>query len=208
MASTMPGKDIRIPLSGSYAGQESMGRLYGSGPQMVILSNMNTNNQAEWEPLINPLTSSGYAVLTYDYVDPHNDQSDVLVDVIAFAKLSGAEMVVLIGASRGGVTSMQVAIKLNADSALVGAVALSAPVEHEGVVFFSNAELGWIKVPKLLINTEHDECAAGTIQMFGLITAPKTMIFYDGNEHGTDIFTTKRGALVAVLVNFVDSVMT
>ncbi len=102
---------------------------------------------------------------------------------------------------------MQIAAKYDADATVVGAVAISAPVEYEGTVFFNDDELGRIKVPVLLINTEHDECAAGTRQMFGLISAPKTMLFYDGSEHGTEILATKRELLVMALANFVDSVM-
>jgi pimeloyl-ACP methyl ester carboxylesterase len=102
---------------------------------------------------------------------------------------------------------MQIVAQPGADTTLVGAVAISAPLEHEGVVFFHDDELGRIKVPTLLINTEHDECAVGTRQIFDLISAPKTMIFYDGSEHGTEIFATKREALLTTLVNFVDSVM-
>ncbi len=207
MASIQNIQHINIPLSGMYAGRKSRGCLHGSGRNWVILSNMNTNNQNEWEPLINPLTSRDYAVLTYEYADPNNDQSQVLADVLSFTQGSGVETVVLIGASRGGVTSMQVASRPGTGDALAGVAAISAPVEYEGEVFFRADELGRIKVPTLLINTEHDECAAGTRQMFSLISAPKTMIFYDGNEHGTEMFVTKWEALVTALVNFVDTVM-
>ncbi len=78
-------QNISIPLSGMYAGRKSPGCLHGSGRNWLILSNMNTNRQNEWEPLVNTLTSRGYAVLTYDYIDPHNDQSQVLADALSFA---------------------------------------------------------------------------------------------------------------------------
>ena len=199
-------QDVSIPLTGIYEGRKSAGRMYGSGRKGVILSNMNTNEQNEWEPLVDPLVSKGYLVLTYNYIDPHSDQSGVLADVLTFVKQAGADTVLLIGASRGGVTSMQVAARPDLTGGLIGVTAISAPVDHQGELFFSRDDLARVRVPKLLINTEHDECAAGTSQMFELVSAPKTMIFYDGDEHGTEIFVTKKEALLNDLVNFAGKV--
>ena len=199
-------QDVSISLSGIYDGRSTAGRMYGSGRKAVILSNMNTNDQNEWEPLIVPSAHKDYFILTYNYINSHTDQSGVLADVLSFVKQAGADIIILMGASRGGVTSMQIAAKPDLYQGLAGVAAISAPVDHKGELFFSRDDLARIKIPKLLINTEHDECAAGTRRMFELVTAPKTMIFYDGAEHGTEIFATKKETLVADLVNFADRV--
>lgn len=102
---SLSGQTINIQLSGGNAGRSTGGSLYGSSETAVILSNMNTNNQIEWQPLLEPLLNGGYMVLTYDYINPQADQWDVLTDVISHIKTIGAKRIVLIGASRGGVTS-------------------------------------------------------------------------------------------------------
>lgn len=63
-------------------------------------------------------------------------------------------------------------------------------------------------MPKLLINTEHDECAAGTKQMFDMVPVPKKMDFYSGDAHGTAIFSTSEGArLIRRLNDFTSTVL-
>ena len=205
--STTQMRKVTIPLTGSYAGRTTEGRLYGGGPRAVILSNMNTNNQDEWQPLLKPLTAKGLMILTYDYPDPQSDQWEVLEDVLAFIRSQGAEKIVLIGASRGGVTSMQVLARSDTTDDVVGAASISAPVEHEGAVFFNSDELKNIAQPKLLINTEGDECALGTRQMYELILDPKEMTFYSGQAHGTEIFAVHCEDLVGKLVNFAEAVL-
>lgn len=202
------GKTVSIPLTDNRVRPLTGGVLYGSGNKAVILSNMNTNNQDEWRPLLGPLLDHGYLVLTYDYLDPQADQWDVLLEVIHFIKNSGADKIVLIGASRGGVTSMQVLARSAGLDDIVGVAAISAPVEHEGTVFFSQEELGRVGIPKLFINTEHDECATGTRRMYDLVPAPKEMVFYPGEAHGTEIFGSRAGdSLLRRLADFTRSVL-
>lgn len=202
------GKAVSIPLTGNRVRPLTDGILYGSGSRAVILSNMNTNNQDEWRPLLGPLLDNGYLALTYEYPDPQTDQWDVLLDVIDFIRNAGADKIVLIGASRGVVTAMQVSARSADLDHIVGVVAVSAPVEHEGTVFFSSEELGRVGIPKLFINTEHDECAPGTRQMYDLVPAPKEMVFYPGDAHGTEIFATASGeSLLKRLVGFTGSVL-
>lgn len=202
------GKNIDIPLNGNQAKSSTVGNIYGSGQRAVILSNMNTNNQDEWQPLLQPLFDRGHLILTYDYLDPQADQWDILGAVVQFIKNAGAERIVLIGASRGGVTAMQLLARSEDGYGIVGVAAVSSPVEHEGTVFFSPEELERVHLPKLFINTEHDECAAGTRQMYELVPAPKEMVFYPGSAHGTEIFQTASGAgLVRRLADFAGSLL-
>lgn len=198
-------RNVTIPLTRTNTGRTTEGRLYGGGPRAVILSNMNTNDQDEWRPLLDPLLSKGFMVLTYDYIDPRSDQWEVLEDALTFIRSQGAERIVLIGASRGGVTSMQVLARSDTTDDVVGAAAISAPVEHEGAVFFDDEELKGIRQPKLLINCEGDECAWGTRRMYELILEPKEMTFYPGDAHGTEIFAAHGELLVPKLVGFAES---
>jgi hypothetical protein len=45
------------------------GKLYGHGDIAIIFSNMDTNEQNEWNPIINDLISDRFIGLTYDYPD-------------------------------------------------------------------------------------------------------------------------------------------
>jgi pimeloyl-ACP methyl ester carboxylesterase len=179
------------------------GSLYGSGKTAVILSNMDTNDQTEWDGVVEGLVADTTMVLTYDYPQQQDDQSPILQQAISFVCAAGAKNVILVGASRGGVASIKVAAHSPVDPRLVGVVALSAPIEYEGMVFYSKEELGRIKIPKLLINSEHDDGASDTREMFQLFDEPKEMIFYPGDAHGTQLFAVEKQAIIAKLQDFI-----
>ncbi len=200
------GRNAIIPLTTSYEDKSTKGRYYGTGGNVVILSNMGTNNQDEWTPFVQSLPLDYCTVLTYDYLQHEEDQSHILEDVISFAQSGGGEKIVLIGAGIGGVASLKLAAHPAPDKAVIGVVSISAPLEHKEGVFYNKEELSQITIPKLLINTEDDECAAGTRQIYELMSEPKELCFYPGGAHGAEIFdTTHRSALIEKLNAFVNS---
>lgn len=199
-------QSVRIPLTGSYNDKISEGKLYGSGEHGIIFSNMDTNNQSEWTPVISKMVSDDYMILTYNYYQYEDDQSGILENAISFLKASGAKKIILIGASRGGVASLKVSAKTTMKDCIVGVVALSAPIEYEGTVFYSNDELCRIEIPKLLINSESDDGADDTRKMYELFKRPKEMILYPGAAHGTELFDEECESLVGRLKNFAESV--
>ncbi len=193
---------IPIPQS-SQDNKFTNGNIYGSGHMAIILSNMDTNDQSEWDAIIGDLISDGYMVLTYDYFQHMDDQSRTLEDAISFICDAGAKKIILIGASRGGVASIKVAARHIGNRSVVGVVAFSAPIEYEGTVFYSEGELSRIKIPKLLINSENDDGASDTRRMFELFENPKELLFYPGAAHGTELFDKERESIVTKLQNFI-----
>ncbi|WP_310599931.1 hypothetical protein [Desulfobulbus sp.] len=173
----------------------------------MIFSNMDTNNQDEWVPIIEALRSRGYMLLTYAYPCQADDQSGILRDAVAFVRSAGAEKIVLIGASRGGVASVKVATEAQPGDWLAGLAAISAPISYEGVTFYHDDELRRIRVPMLLVNSEHDMCAEGTCRMHEIVVASKELVLYPGAGHGTEIFNDSREALVERLTTFVARVL-
>lgn len=163
---------------------------------------MDTNNQDEWRPLIDQIRSNG-AILTYNYLQYAVDQSKVLEDVLSYAKRQGARRIILAGASRGGVASVKVAARLAVDRAIVGVVSFSAPIEYDGVRFFTREELARIPVPKLIICSEQDDCAEGTMEMFRLLSDPKKLCAYAGSAHGTDMFDAHRIVIADTIKQFI-----
>ncbi len=203
------GKPFIIPITKANTDKKSVnGYFYGSGDIAIIFSNMDTNDQKEWNPIINDLISDKYLGLTYTYTEQMDDQSGTLEEVISFACDMGAKKIVLIGASRGGVASIKVAARHVNNDSIVGVVAISAPIEYEGTVFYSNDELNRIKIPKLLINTERDDGADDNRKMIEILREPKELLLYPGDAHGTELFDKEREPIIKKLGSFIKCVTT
>ena len=200
-------KPFNLSLTKGNTKEKSVnGKLYGSGDMAIIFSNMDTNEQNEWKPMINELISDKYMGLTYDYPEYMDDQSEILEEVILFVLGLGAKKIVLIGASRGGVASIKVASRQVNNDNIVGIVAISAPIEYEGTVFYSDDELRGIKVPKLLLNSERDGGAEDNRKMLEIFNDPKELLFYSGDAHGTELFDNERKSVTNKLKGFIKSV--
>lgn len=199
-------KCVTIPITLSSPPRTTNGKLYGAGHKAIIFSNMDTNDQGEWEPAVNALLSDGYQILVYDYPEHVDDQSGTLEDAVSFIAAAGARKIILVGASRGGVASIKVAARNTNNDSIVGVVALSAPIEYEGTIFFYNHELSGIKIPKLLINSENDDGANDTGKMFELFEGPKELLIFPGNAHGTELFHQQGESIFKNLRYFAKSV--
>ena len=95
------------------------GRVFGTGTTAVVLSNMGDNDPGPWEHFAPLLAARGYTVLTYSYRYPLDTASFTpamaagtvpdLEGAIAYARAGGAQRLVLVGASLGGITVGKVA---------------------------------------------------------------------------------------------------
>ncbi|OPX96004.1 MAG: Alpha/beta hydrolase family protein [Syntrophorhabdus sp. PtaB.Bin006] len=197
---------VSIPIVQSNSSLTTDGKIYGSRERAVIFSNMDTNNQNEWSSIIELINSNDCMFITYNYVQYEVDQSTTLDSVVSFAKNLEVKQIILVGASRGGVASIKVAANMFDKDHIVGVVALSAPIEHEGIVFYNSEELSRIRIPKLLVNSESDECVAGTFKMYQLVNYPKELLIYSGEAHGTEIFLKDGKAFAQKLNDFISSV--
>ena len=199
--------DIEKPFKLSLKnGRSVIGKHYGSGDIAVIFSNMDTNEPNEWNPIINHLISDKRMGITYEYPEYLDDQSEILEEVIFFVRSLGAKINVLIGASRGGVASIKVAARNRDDDYIAGIVAISAPIEYEGTVFYSNEELRAITIPKLLLNSEGDGGAEDNRKMFEIFSEPKELLFYPGDAHGTEIFENEIKSITNKINDFIKSI--
>ena len=200
--------NIEKPFHLSLTNDRSVnGKLYGSGDIAIIFSNMDTNEQSEWKPIIGDLISNRSMGITYDYPEHLDDQSEILEKVISFSRSLGAKKIVLIGASRGGVATIKTAARHDHDDSVVGIIAISAPIEYEGTVFYSNDELRSIKIPKLLLNSEEDDGAEDNRKMIEAFSEPKSLLLYPGNAHGTELFVNERESVTTKINVFVKSVL-
>ncbi len=202
-------KSVFIPVSSTIADSDTAGdafitgSLYGRNPKAVIFSNMDTNCPDDWAPVVSELFRCGHMILTYNYYRTDRARTDDLRDAVAFIRTKGAEKIILIGASRGGVSAISVASDPNINYGIIAIAAISAPRVYEGTLFYSTEELRAIKVPKLLISSENEDWANDTHEMYKIFNEPKDMQFYQGNAHGTEIFLQHQEAMTERLVNFV-----
>ncbi|MDK2847595.1 MAG: hypothetical protein PWP34_948 [Desulfuromonadales bacterium] len=192
---------VKIP---SASGSPINGAFYGNGRNVVILSNMDPNDVESWAPIIPELVAQKLSVISYEYNRSGTDRLKDLIEVLDFAQSQGFSKIILIGACRGGVISIQAAANNNSNAGIVAVAALAVPIEYHGTIFYSSEELASISVPKLLINSEGDYSANDTRKIHEAFIEPKAISFYSGNEHGTDMFNNPnhKKALVQQLINF------
>ena len=127
--------------------------------------------------------------------------------MVSFARDLGAKKIILVGASRGGVASIKVASRQANNDTIVGIVAISAPIEYEGTVFYNNDELRRIKIPKLLLNSEKDGGAEDNRKMLEIFSEPKELFFYSGDAHGTELFENERKSVTTKINGFMKSAL-
>jgi hypothetical protein len=199
-------KSFSIPTTKANTVKKTInGFYYGSGDVAVIFSNMDTNDQTEWDPIINNLISDRYFGVTYTYTEHADDQSWALEEVISFVCGMGVKKIVLIGASRGGVASIKVAARNVNNNRIAGVVSISAPIEYEGTIFYSLEELSGIRIPKLLLNSEGDGGADDNRKMIEIFREPKELYFYPGDSHGTELFVNELESITDKIVSFIIS---
>ena len=194
-------------------GVELTGTLYGAGATAVVLSNMGDNDPASWDAFAPLLADRSYMVLTYKYRYPTNASRfdsgmanhtlDDLRAAIAFVGSAGAQRLVLVGASLGGMATAKAA----AIEKPVAMIVMAAPVDLVEYDYrVTPDELRSVEAPKLFIASEGDRTVpfAETKRMFELANDPKEFHSYPGAAHGVQLFKTEHGDdLMQRLVAFI-----
>jgi len=181
-------------------GTQLAGTLYGAGATAVVLSNMGDNDPAPWDAFAPQLADRGYMVLTYKYRYPTNTSRfdsgmanhtlDDLRAAIAFVRGAGAQRLVLVGASLGGMATAKAA----AIEKPVAMIVMATPVDLAEYDYrVTPDELRSVEAPKLFIASEGDRTVpfAETKRMFELAGDPKEFHSYPGAAHGVQLFKTE-----------------
>ena len=110
---------------------------------------------------------------------------------VHFVREEGAEKLILVGASLGGLASAELALESQAS----GIVVVAAPPGISDWGFEIEAADLETDIPKLFITAEHDPTvpASATRQLYDLAAEPKEWQTYPGYVHGTDLFETESG---------------
>ena len=193
-----------VPPPVSFAaadGTPVSGRLFGSGPTGVVLSNMGDNDPADWEGFAPHLAGERYSVLTYTYRYPARPRTltaematgalDDLLGAAAYLRSRGATRIVLIGASLGGMVTAKAAKGTRADAVAI----IAAPADRPDFdLSVAPADLRAVTGPKLFIASDNDAtvAAAETRTIFDRAPEPKTWRSFPGTAHGTQLLDTEQ----------------
>jgi pimeloyl-ACP methyl ester carboxylesterase len=194
------GERVTFPAAD---GPPVTGRLFGTGTRAAVLSNMGDNSPAHWERFAPSLVAKGYLVLTYAYRYPSPSRSisaqgarDAVNDLrgaVAFVRARGAQQVVLIGASLGGMVSAKAAGALGVN----GVAVIASPGDRPDFEMrIEPAELAAIKAPKLFVASDGDPTvpAAETRRLFDASPEPKRWQVFTSTAHGTQLLDTPLAA--------------
>jgi alpha/beta superfamily hydrolase len=183
------------------------GTLYGRGRTAVVLSHMSDGSQAEWAGFARVLAERGYMAFPFDFrgrgdsggsFDPPAAPVDLRA-AVAFARSEGAASVVLVGASMGAMASAKVA----AVEKPTAVVMIAGTTSWSGLEV-SDAELGAIAPPKLVISSERDEYISGTLHLYDASPEPREKYIYPGDLHGTELFREYGDDLTQRLLRFIE----
>ncbi len=188
------------------------GMQYGAGRTAVIFATTSDTHQATWASVAEGVAAAGYLALTFDFrfwqADDTRDISLMnaadadLLGAVAYARSQGAEQVVVIGASLGGLA----AAKIAAPAELDGLVVLGAPMGDPALtIAVTPEELAAATMPKLFILSANDTTvpAAKTQAMYDAAADPKDLLVFPSAQHATELLIGPHAAeLQAALLSF------
>ncbi len=173
------------------------GTLYGHGSTALIFSNQIDNVSSEWGGVPAQFAAHGYAALTYQYRDATDDTTRLadLRAAITFMQQHGAQKIVLIGASIGGLVTVAVAAQMQVQAIVL----LSAPDAY-GTILLNAAQVGQITAPALVVESDEDEYVPDAQQIYAWLISPKTLkIYANDDSHGVALFSNHADLFPLVL---------
>jgi pimeloyl-ACP methyl ester carboxylesterase len=192
------GSEVAIPVMPALPGGGGQtislqGTERGEGAVGVVLAHMLGSSQFSWQPLVEPLVSRDFHVLTFDFRghglsggdrNPSLAALDLRAAVDKLRSL-GATKIFVIGASMGGTAAVAVA----AEQKLEGVVSLSAPLKIDELD--AADAVGRLDEPSLFIAGEKDgEYTDAAKEFASRAPEPKRLqIIIGSGAHGTDLLS-------------------
>lgn len=175
----------------------------GSGPDVAIMSHGDTGTKEGFYRLVEPLASDGWRVIDYDARGvgnstggPEDDRPADLRAVVDYARDTGAESIVLLGASLGASLSIAMAGELDATAL----VSLSAPAlvfnAADAAVDLRDA------IPVMIAAAEGNEPYVSDARSLAA-TLGIDPVIASGDGHGTGMFGDNP-ELITQIVTFLD----
>jgi pimeloyl-ACP methyl ester carboxylesterase len=175
----------------------------GSGPDVAIMSHGDTGTKEGFYRLVEPLASDGWRVIDYDARGvgnstggPEDDRPTDLRAVVDYVRDTGAESIVLLGASLGASLSIAMAGELDATAL----VSLSAPA-----LVFNAADAATDlrdTIPVMIAAAEGNEPYVSDARSLAA-TLGIDPVIASGDGHGTGMFGDNP-ELITQIVTFLD----
>lgn len=176
-------------------GETLKGLIYGHSKKAAVFSHMYRDNKTDWQDFAEVIAAKDYMTLVYDFRG-HGDSSGTfeaakmpvdLAAAINFTVKQGAEKIVLLGASMGGMATIEEAARDHKH--ISGIVTVSSPLDW-GNLTITDKDLKALSMPKLFVNSDQDDFAEDTKHMYAVSAEPKQLHLYQGRAHGVELFTT------------------
>jgi len=177
-------------------GKKFAGTVYGTGETAIIMANMTTGGEVQWDPFVEVVDKQNFTTLTFNYLQAdYSGASQETRIVLKKLRESGYKRVICIGASLG-VTSCA---SLGREPETVGLVLIAGPN--------FGGSLAEAKYPKLFIAGALDQWARDTQAMYDRAAEPKTLVLFDENSaHGASLFySNDRDQFLTLLIDFVNA---
>ena len=175
----------------------------GSGPDVAIMSHGDTGTKEGFYRLVEPLAADGWRVIDYDARGvgtstggPEDDRPTDLRAVVDYARDTGADSIVLLGASLGASLSIAMAGELDA----AALVSLSAPA----LVFNATDAAAALRdtIPVMIAAAEGNEPYVSDARSLAA-TLGIDPVIVSGDGHGTGMFGDNP-ELISQIVTFLD----
>ena len=174
----------------------------GSGPDVAIMSHGDTGTKEGFYRLVEPLAADGWRVIDYDARGvgtstggPEDDRPTDLRAVVDYARDTGADSIVLLGASLGASLSIAMAGELDA----AALVSLSAPA-----LVFNATDAADLRdtIPVMIAAAEGNEPYVSDARSLAA-TLGIDPVIVSGDGHGTGMFGDNP-ELITQIVTFLD----
>jgi pimeloyl-ACP methyl ester carboxylesterase len=170
------------------------GTLYGHDKTAIILANMSTGGEEQWDPFVAAVDKEKFTTVTFTYRNTNNPGEDIHL-VLEKLRGEGFERIICIGASMG-----------------VGACnAIAREPEMAGLVLIAGSVnqviVAEITYPKLFISAASDPLVYDIKTGFEKAAEPKTLaILEDARAHGTNLFqSSESDKFLTLLIDFVNA---
>lgn len=172
------------------------GTVYGQGETAIIMANMTTGGEVQWDPFVEAVDKQNFMTVTFNYLQADfSGASQETRIVLRKLREAGYKRVICIGASLG-VTSCT---SLAGEPEIVGLVLVAGPN--------NGGSLAKVTYPKLFIAGALDQWARDTQVIYDKAAEPKTLVLFEGNSaHGASLFySNDREEFLTLLIDFVNS---
>lgn len=171
------------------------GHVHGQGGTAIILANMSTGGEAQWDPLIQALDKQKFTIITFGYLHPdYINATREVGAVLERLREVGYKRVACIGASLG----------------VTGCGSIALGPEMVGMVMIAGPNYGQpvrTSYPKLFIAAADDPWSRDTENAYNASTEPRRLLLYQGTGiHGTGLFHSDHGEqFLQTLLTFANS---